>query len=36
MSMEKLGRSNEAEEIYKQILNEQMANNPGLEVNQPD
>ena len=36
MSLEKLGRSNEAEEIYKQILNEQTANNPGLKVNQPD
>ena len=36
MSLEKLGRSNEAEEIYKQILDEQTANNPGLKVNQPD
>ena len=36
MSLEKMGRSNEAEEIYKQILNEQTANNPGLRVNQPD
>jgi TolA-binding protein len=36
MSLEKLGRSDEAEEIYKQILNEQTANNPGLRVNQPN
>ncbi len=34
MSLEKLGRSDEAEEIYKRILNEQTANNPGLRVNQ--